>query len=507
MRRMRAGIGIAAAWMAVLVFAPAAPAQAPALKAAEAPAVQLDRSDSNTLPGGAEAIRFEQEVRGVPVVGAGAVVIDAPGQPAELLFDNSLDGLEAPGEPAVTRAQAIAIALGAIDAGPGGETSARLVIAVMPGNQLAWEVAHVASGPPGDWLVHVSASSGEVIATEDRLLHASGQARLFVPNAVVENNGYDGIRDRGDRDSANLTALRSQVTLEDIKDGQSCLRGAWAHARLGAQAKPVCKDSLSWNGIKRESNKFEVLMAYHHITETQRYFQTLDLPSGANAERQNVLANSFGADQSFYSPGADMIELGSGGVDDGEDGDVIVHEYGHAVQDDQAPGSYNGNQGGAMGEGFGDYLADAYSTYAAGFDPEWTPCVMEWDATSYDSFAYPGDDGDNLNDICLRRADDGDTWNEQKSACGGARNIHCVGEVWASALLDLRTLLDDEGGDSVMDKVVLASHFLVPGNATFAEGAEALIEADENIYGAGDHCTEIRAEMVAREFIPGSFSC
>jgi len=38
---------------------------------------------------------------------------------------------------------------------------------------------------------------------------------------------------------------------------------------------------------------------------------------------------------------------------------VIVHEYGHAIQDDQVPNFGLSSEGGAMGEGFSDYLAAA----------------------------------------------------------------------------------------------------------------------------------------------------
>ena len=121
-----------------------------------------------------------------------------------------------------------------------------------------------------------------------------------------------------------------------------------------------------------------------------------------------------------------------------------------------------------MGEGFGDYLAAAYSTEMSGFDNEWTPCIMEWDATSYD---------DNSSDppgICLRRGDDPDSRPDQIDECdGGSANIHCIGQVWSSALLDLRALLGDDGsGRSIVDRIVLDSHFALPSNATFEEAAE-----------------------------------
>ena len=54
--------------------------------------------------------------------------------------------------------------------------------------------------------------------------------------------------------------------------------------------------------------------------------------------------------------------LGDGGVDDAEDADITVHEYGHSVHDNQVPGLGPGNdtEQRAIGEGFGDFLAGLY---------------------------------------------------------------------------------------------------------------------------------------------------
>lgn len=484
-----------------------APAVSAALKAADAPRSELASSAVETLPGGAVVSRFSQEVGGVPVVNAGAVVLDPVDGSPRLLFDKTREDVAAPGEARVSKATAVASAQRAIGIRKAaGAPTSRLVIS---GGKLAWEVAQPADAPRGDFVVTVDAASGKVLSKRNRIQSAEGEAQVFVPNAVVANGSYSGLKDRDDRDSANLTSLRTPVTLENIKDGQSCLRGDWVNVRVGAAGEKVCKDSLKWNNVTRSKNKFEALMAYYHIDQAQQYIQSLGLLP-INEESQNVVVDSFGADNSFYSPGADEIQMGTGGVDDGEDADVFVHEYGHAVQnaqnDDAFPGS--GNQAGAQGEGFGDYLAEAYSTETVGFDAEWSHCVMEWDATSYDnnSLYPPG--------ICLRRTDNPDTLSEHKHFCGtnaggGSPNeIHCVGEVWASALFELRTALgDDGGGDAIMDKVVLASHQLDPPSPSFQEASEALIAADESEYGVADHCTAIRSELVDRELLDGSFAC
>ena len=496
MRERRAGVPAAAVAVVALSFAGGADASTQALREADAPAAQLDRVSTSELAQ-TDVARYAQEVGGIPVVGASVTVTDAPGGPAEVLFDKSVAGLSAPGTPAVSRSEAVAAALGTIGNPSGGHTSARLVIDATRGNQLAWEVTHFDRRPISDWLVTVGADAGDVIGKEDRLRRATGSASLFVPNAVVANNGYEGIRDRGDRDSGALTSLRQDVQLQDLTDGQTCLKGDWANVRFSAKNKKVCKDSLNWDNVTRESNRFEALMAYYHMTEMQQYIQTLDLDP-INEERQFTVANSFSDDNSFYMPGADEIQFGTGGVDDGEDADVIVHEYGHAVQDDQIP-NFGGNPAGAMGEGFGDYLAAVHQIRTVGFDPEWAPCIMEWDATSYDDeFTDPPG-------ICLRRADDPDSRPDQIDECGGGFQIHCVGQVWSSSLLDLRQELgDDVGGDSVGDTLVLASHFLLPSNPTFNDAAAAIMEADDAIYG-GLHCGDLASEFDAREF--GTFTC
>src|SRR6185295_11756861 len=103
--------------------------------------------------------------------------------------------------------------------------------------------------------------------------------------------------------------------------------------------------------------------------------------------------NRLKADNSFYSPQSQDITYGLGGVDDAEDAEVILHEYGHSIQDDQVPGFGSSAEAGAMGEGFGDYLAGTMGAQQSGGFQD--ACVAEWDATSYSATSPP----------CLRRLD------------------------------------------------------------------------------------------------------
>ena len=72
-------------------------------------------------------------------------------------------------------------------------------------------------------------------------------------------------------------------------------------------------------------------------------------------------------------------------------------------------------------------------------------------------------------------------------------DIQCVGQVWSSALWDLR----NEIGGKKMDAIYLAAQFLYHANESFDEAAAALVDADATLYG-GTHqatiCSEIKDE-------------
>ena len=205
-------------------------------------------------------------------------------------------------------------------------------------------------------------------------------------------------------------------------------------------------------------------MAYTHLDRLQRHFQALGFTgeAGVNAEPQDVYTLPIqGFDNSFFQAGQDLIAFGAGGVDDGEDAEVIVHEYGHAVHHAQVPGWGARHQGGAMGEGFGDFLAAVFygREISGGFQDT---CIADWDATSYSAANPP----------CLRRAD------SAKKYPKGMTNssVHSDGELWSSFLWRLRAKLGEtsiEQSDNTL-KLVLTSHEFLTGNAQFGDAIAAL---------------------------------
>jgi hypothetical protein len=216
---------------------------------------------------------------------------------------------------------------------------------------------------------------------------------------------------------------------------------------------------------------FEATMAYAHVDRLQRYLQSLGFDPkrerGVNAESQDLITTRVeGFDNSLYQGNNDVIIYGTGGVDDAEDAEVILHEYGHAIQDDQVNGWGSTAEGGAMGEGFGDFLASSYFARTSGGFGD--ACVADWDSTSYSSANPP----------CLRRMD-----GKKKYPDDLENEVHADGEMWSALLWRLRGSLPgnaSQKSDNVIRLVITSHEFLTP-QANFGDAVAALRTAAKSL--------------------------
>lgn len=467
--------------VAALGALPAAGGAAPTkLRAGDtrAPVGQL-RAAGVVMSHGTRFTRYRQQVGGVPVLGREAVLVDAPGARGDFVLDRTRRGLATPPQARIARADAISAAERAVNAAR-LRIPASAELAIRPegaSGRLVWRV-RVASGTPLDsFEVLIDARSGAVVDIRDLLHHDTGQAAVFDPNPVVEQGSTTGLADSNDANSALLTSRRIPVTLQRLTNATTgCLIGQWVRAKLAAD---VCLAGANYSAVTRSDDRFEALMAYFHLDRTQAYVQSLGFTNVMN--RQLVVnTDQIPDDNSFYDEIAKDLTTGTGGVDDAEDADVIVHEYGHAIQDDQVPGFGADDDGGAMGEGWGDYLQGAMSaTYGTHTHPGFDLCMAEWDTLP-------------IGDPCLRRLDSPLTLAQARDGrCGssGGEDPHCVGEVWSAALWNARTHI----GGTTMDKIVLQSHFALTPTATFFDASAALLAADQQINGGANRAALIAA--------------
>ena len=254
---------------------------------------------------------------------------------------------------------------------------------------------------------------------------STGTGRVFMVNPV-QSSGNQLLTDQKDAASAVPASAYATVQLRNL-DGSGRLVGAWANVRssTGDEAYSPTNTFV----YTRDDDRFEQVMAYFWVNQAQEYLQSLGFGSAlppVNAESQDVRVNQYGIDNSFSWDKHDYIRLGKGGVDDAEDGEVIVHEYGHAVHDAQVAGFGSSLDAGSIGEAFGDYLAVTVGLDAArqyGW-PVRAPrvCVADWDAVSYAS-TVPH---------CLRRLDSGLVLEDRRG------QVHFDGMIWSQALWDIR---------------------------------------------------------------------
>lgn len=295
---------------------------------------------------------------------------------------------------------------------------------------------------------------------------STGAGRVFFPNPVASLQDQS-LTDQKDADYPALQPAYVIVTLTNL-DGSGYLRGDWANIRSNTGPAAYSPENSFMYG--RKDDRFEQVMAYYWVTEAQKYIQSLGFGSTLrpiNMESQDVRINQWGVDNSYSWDKHDVLRFGKGGVDDAEDAEVILHEYGHAMMDSQMTpfGNFGTSlEAGAIGEGFGDYWAATVADVVA---PTADPaCIADWDSVSYTS-SEPH---------CLRRVDLDRHYPEDLTG-----RIHRDGQIWSRALWDIRGAL----GHEMADTLILEAQFDFAADTSMPAAAEVTVAAAERLYGQG----------------------
>lgn len=328
-------------------------------------------------------------------------------------------------------------------------------------------------------LVMLFLISGTALAEKAGPGTPTGTGQVFLPNPVAFLPDQS-LTDMKDANYASLHSAYQIVTLTNL-DGSGYLRGDWANIRSETGA-PAFSETNTFI-YTREDDRFEQVMAYYWVTEAQKYIQSLGFGTTyrpINMESQDVRINQWGADNSYSWEKHDILRFGKGGVDDAEDAEVILHEYGHAIHDSQVPNFGSSVEAGSIGEGFGDYFAVTVSNVVAPtLDPA---CVADWDAVSYTS-STPH---------CLRRVDLDLHYPEDLKG-----RVHHDGQIWSRALWEIRQAL----GPTVADTIILEAQFSFAPDTTMPAAAQATVDAALSLYETTE-ADAVRAAFQARGILP-----
>lgn len=300
---------------------------------------------------------------------------------------------------------------------------------------------------------YIDARRGTAVYTEKLHFHLSGKGLVFMPNPMVMANDIDF-------DPANgvPTTLYSEVILRDLRT-TGFLDGPWVSTAGAPNGTRIYRPSGDFR-VRRSNAGFSEVMAYYHIDAAQRRVRDLGISTAAPF---SVSVNPFGAGtESSYSAATKTITLAyDGNTPDGEDAEIILHEYGHAIHDYVVHGFGQDPQSRAIAEGFCDYFA------ATHFDslktPGFRPGIASWDAKGESRRGRPP---------FLRRLDNADTLGNATSPI----------EFWSSCLWTLR----ERFGPMKGDKLAIGFFYYVPTSCSFSDAPTYILAANQLYFGGRD---------------------
>lgn len=291
---------------------------------------------------------------------------------------------------------------------------------------------------------------------------------VFEPNPIVSAAVQYGGEyvDNSDQSNSSLDAELVQKTM-DVQFESGKLKSKYFTIEEFNEPIVLFPDTGSFL-FNRSDSAFEAFNTYYHLYNLYEYIdQTLGFSAAVDSSLQIDVHGLSGADNSLYQGvgSSPQIIFGDGGVDDAEDGQVIVHEAGHAIIDAIAPNSNEGFERRAIDEGIADYLAASYTRYYSSGNyhdlPTWDGHNEFWDGrTLNNSKSYPDD-------------------------LGG--DYHLNGEIWSSTVM---TIEDSLGRDTAMS-LQLESAFLYHQDMSMVQAASYILSADSALY-EGVHYSLLR---------------
>jgi len=432
-----------------------------------------------TTPSGSH-VRFTQFYQGVPVYQGDVVVSVNEARQVGMVINNYKNGIGlGTTTPSLSGTDAINIVRRALRINGrsiGKEDAAELMVFQKEDGayHLSWRVTATSEDPAGDWEVFVGAETGEILNIADQFvmhvdsIYVQGSAYVYNPDPLSKARrmyNSPGFADGNDATTDSLNAYRTLVTLEIVtyEDGVYKLKGPHCNVTdIESPADPpfYCAATPHDFLYSRDQQEFEAVNVYYHVSSSYRHLLDLGF-SSASLEQIRLDPHGFqGQDNSHYSPSGNWISWGEGGVDDAEDADVILHEYGHAINHNFVP-TWGGGESGALGEGFGDYWAASYSR-----------SMNQWEPSDYHYNWVFNWDGHNPFWV-------GRVLNDTRTYPFGSLPIHTAGQIWSAALMGIWGDL----GREITDRLVLKGLLYLGSNATAPLAAMAIIQADRDLYG------------------------
>lgn len=379
----------------------------------------------------------------------------------------------------------------------GGERSLE-ARAAAPGQMLDRHAATEAAKASAS-VTSLKAASAPTVAAASGI-NGSGYAFDPDPRTVLNTDALTDTSAASAFDAAYSTKTLRDLT---VSGGVYSLTGPYVNIK-NIEA-PNTAPSTTTNGVwtaKRGNNAFDDTNVYFHLDQSQRYIQSLGFTGTKSILNRSMDVDTDGVngdDNSHFSgTGATgYLAFGHGCVNDSEDADVILHEYGHGIQA-SINSSWSGGDTGAMGEGFGDYWAASYSYSTPNgqvYHPEW---AFSWDGHGS---CWAG--------RMLNRTDAKYNSSKSYSAHTSVTENGVTfqsDELWSAPLYSSMVSLIAAGKPRAnIDKIILEAHFGLGSNIKMPAMATAIVNAAKNLFPSDlTYANTFQAKFEAQNILSGS---
>ena len=257
----------------------------------------------------------------------------------------------------------------------------------------AWQNRERTTLPEHRWLERfVDDQTGATLYERDLLVHFQSDERTFLADTTVSGLVFDpdpltkaGVTYGGqyvDLNDANAAVLDPQRVNKNFKATWTGTQFVLSSGSVVIQDFDPPTSAPATSGtptfaFSRTDNRFEDVNAFYHIQSIKNHTSALGFTAVPYAIPVDPHAIN-GQDNSFFdwSTTPPRLYFGEGGVDDAEDADVVVHEYGHAISQAIVPNTNFGDERSSLDEAFGDYWAVSYSRHLNNYGWE---RVFGWD--------------------------------------------------------------------------------------------------------------------------------
>lgn len=381
----------------------------------------------------------------------------------------------------------------------GGERSLA-ARAAAPGQTLDRKAATEAAKANAGTTALKAGATATVVAASG--INGSGYAFDPDPRTVLNT---DALTDTSA--ASAFDAAYSTKTLRDLTVTSGVYKLTGPYVNIKNIESPATAPSTTTNGVwtaKRGNNAFDDTNVYFHIDQSQRYMQSLGFTGtkGILERSMDIDTDGVNGDDNSHFSGTGAtgyLAFGHGCVNDSEDADVILHEYGHGIQA-SINSSWSGGDTGAMGEGFGDYWAASYSYSTPNgqvYHPEW---AFSWDGHGS---CWAG--------RMLNRTDakynSSKTYSAHSSVTENGVTFQSD-ELWSAPLYASMVSLIAAGKPRAnIDKIILEAHFGLGSNIKMPAMATAIVNAAKTLFPSDlTYANTFQAKFEAQNILSGS-SC